>query len=361
MKPGYLILQTGEVFAGDLIGKPDSFVGEVVFHTNMTGHVEVLTDPANAGKIITFCYPLIGNCGFNEARDGQLDKNITGVVMGQLSEEAHADRLPLAKQLEHARIPALVNVDTRTLVKTIRKYHTVQGVITDQLTKYTMEKNWTDTINECLVEKTSTKEVMVYNNDGPHIVVIDYGSKKSIVQSLLKRNCKVTVVPYHYTLEQVNQLQADGVVLSNGPGHPQHVKSIVREIRKIAEAYPTLGISLGHELIALAFGAEVTKLNSGHRGANYPVKELATGKVYMTYQNHGFAVLDESIKKTAFYPTYINVNDKTIEGMKHKFLPIQSVQFLPEAATGPKDTQFIFDNFLHQVMLAGGKTYAKVK
>lgn len=353
------MLETGEVFSGNIIGNVNHFTGEMVFFTNMTGHGEILSDPANSGKIVTFSYPLIGNCPVHII-DNKLAEDITGVVMGQLNEKVSGNSgTSLFHLLENAPFPTLINIDTRALVKAIQKYGTVYGTITDEINE-TEDINYFSQRHEaCFISKASTKEVITYDNEGPHIVVIDYGSKKSIVHSLLRRNCKVTVVPYDVTFKQIEALKPDGVVLSNGPGDPFKLNHLLQEIKQVTETFPTLGISLGHELIALAYGVKSKKLKWGHHGVNYPVKELATGKVYMTYQNHRYTLVPESIKNSPFYPSYINVNDKSIEGIKHKFLPIQSVQFLPEATIGPNDTNDIYNEFLHTVQLAGGKIYAK--
>ncbi|MBU9714030.1 carbamoyl phosphate synthase small subunit [Evansella tamaricis] len=371
MKKGYLVLETGEVFEGTLLGELTEDVGEVVFNTSMTGYQEMITDPSYAGQILTFCYPLIGNYGLNAFDDESFQTALSGVIMSDVCEEpSHFQATKgFSEQLKEAGIPALTGVDTRTLVQTIRKHHTVKGVITCDPAK--MKLTVWNGVTSFWVDQVSTKEVEVFEpksigldlaNPLKNVVLLDYGYKKSILHALLKEGCKVMVVPYHYTFEQVKALNPDGVLLSNGPGDPMELKPWFSEIKKMTETWPTLGICLGHQLIALSHGARTKKLAFGHRGGNHPVKELLTGKVRMTSQNHGYVVVEDSVNEGAFQVLFRNVNDGTVEGLKHKSLPIQSVQFHPEAHPGPTDTEYIFDQFMEQVSQvasAGGKAYAE--
>ncbi|UCZ53171.1 carbamoyl phosphate synthase small subunit [Bacillus shivajii] len=359
MTKGYLILDTGEIFEGNLLGEINGHVGELVFNTSMTGYQEIMTDPSYAGQILTFCYPLIGNYGINDLDNESVQMALSGVVIGNSCEApSHFQTTKkFSEQLLESGVTGLTDVDTRTLVKVIRKYETVSGIITDKQQPAVQVKSPNKT--QLFVDQVSVKDVVTFKNEGPHIVLMDYGYKKSILHALLKENCSVTIVPYHYSFEQVKALEPDGILLSNGPGDPMSLKPWFSDIKKMTETYPTLGICLGHQLIALSFGAKTAKLDYGHRGGNHPVKDLMTGKVRMTAQNHGYVVVDESINRDDFQILFRNVNDKTIEGLKHHHLPIQSVQFHPEAHPGPSDTEYIFTQFLHDVICLGGKNYAE--
>ncbi|WP_404467917.1 carbamoyl phosphate synthase small subunit [Sutcliffiella horikoshii] len=343
MNNGYLVLETGEVFPGSLIGSKDDAIGEVVFNTSMTGYQEIMSDPSYAGQIIVFCYPLIGNYGFNPQDYEAKNIYAKGVVMGEACymPNHYSSEVAAPELLEKMGISGLSNVDTRELVKTIRKRGSVKGFITDSIKNFPHTK-----IPENWVELVSTPIMKNYPGPGPHIVLLDYGYKKSILEALLHANCQVTVVPYSTSLEEVETLQPDGVLLSNGPGNPEVLKGHLPKIKKIAEEFPTLGICLGHQLLAMAFGAKTEKLLFGHRGGNHPVKDLATGKVYITSQNHSYNVKEDSINQEIFSITYKNINDGTVEGLQHKKLPALSVQFHPEAHPGPQDTNYIFDKFL---------------
>lgn len=356
---GYLTLETGEVFEGVLIGAGMNTVGEVVFNTSMTGYQEIITDPSYAGQIITFCYPIIGNYGVNALDDESIHPALSGVIIGDLCElPSHYQAIEkFSEKLGKAGVTGLAEVDTRLLVKTIRSRGTVKGVISRQKKAQSDFSAFMQTAR-LWVDKVSTKKLVSYKNQGPHVVLLDFGYKKSILNALLKEHCSVTIVPYNTPYEKVKALSPDGVLFSNGPSDPMELKQWFPEYKKISQSYPTLGICLGHQLIALAYGAKTTKLAYGHRGANHPVKEIMTGKVKITAQNHGYVVVDDSIDTNVFEITYRNVNDDSIEGLKHAEYPIQTVQFHPEAHPGPSDTAHILKEFVSQITSLGETRYA---
>jgi len=356
LEHGYLTLETGEVFEGVLIGAEKDSLGEVVFNTSMTGYQEIITDPSYAGQIITFCYPIIGNYGINAIDDESISPALSGVVIGDLCETpSHYQSIhKFSEKLKQAGVPGIAGVDTRVLVKTIRSRGTVKGYLSNK-----KKSNFsTSETQPFWVDKVSIKKTQFFRNRGPHIVLIDFGYKKSILNALLEENCAVTIVPYNTPFEKIKAINPDGILLSNGPGDPMELKKWFPEIKKITQAYSTLGICLGHQLIALAYGAKTTKLAYGHRGGNHPVRELYTGKVKITAQNHGYVVVDESIDENIFDVTYRNVNDRSIEGLKHQSYPIQTVQFHPEAHPGPSDTEYILKDFVKQIASLGETAYA---
>ncbi|MCP3741000.1 carbamoyl phosphate synthase small subunit [Rossellomorea sp. BNER] len=360
MSSGYLILENGKIFEGTLLGNNPDVMGEVVFNTSMTGYQEIITDPSYAGQILTFCYPTIGNYGINLFDNESNQPQLKGVVLGDVCEKpSHfLSKKSFAEQLEEAGIPGITGVDTRDLVKLIRKEGTIKGMITSSIpAKHALDQLWKKD-NICWVSQVSTNEIITYHQTGPHVALIDYGSKKSIIEALLKENCKVTVVPYDFTFEQMKALNPDGILLSNGPGDPMMLNSHFFDIKKMVEQFPTLGICLGHQLIALAFGAKTEKLTYGHRGGNHPVKDLQSGKVSITSQNHGYVVVKDTIDQNIFEITFQNVNDGSVEGLKHLSHPIQTVQFHPEAHPGPSDTEYIFRNFILQLEKVGDMKYA---
>ncbi|EKN71700.1 carbamoyl-phosphate synthase, small subunit [Neobacillus bataviensis LMG 21833] len=355
MENGYLTLETGEVFEGVLIGAEKDSLGEVVFNTSMTGYQEIITDPSYAGQIITFCYPIIGSYGINAIDDESITPALSGVVIGDLCETpSHYQSInKFSEKLKQANVPGIAGVDTRLLVKTIRSRGTVKGFLSKE-----KKASFQTTETAFWVDKVSTKKTQFFKNQGPHVVLIDFGHKKSILNALLEENCAVTIVPYNTSFEKIKALNPDGVLLSNGPGDPMELKQWFPEIKKVTQKFPTLGICLGHQLIALAYGAKTEKLAYGHRGGNHPVKELNTGKVKITAQNHGFVVVDESIDENVFNITYRNVNDKSIEGLEHQNYPIKTVQFHPEAHPGPSDTEYILKDFVKHLASVGETVYA---
>lgn len=346
MKKGYIIFETGEVFTGEILGEASSEWGEIVFNTSMTGYQEIMSDPSYAGQIVVFSYPLIGNYGINE-EDYESDKLfIRGIVTGEVCQAPNyfKQTKTLIDVINKFKIPCITNVDTRAIVKTIRKRGTVHAIISDD-----PEVNKPKQKMERLVDRVVTKSVNTYKGSGPHIVLLDFGFKKSILSYLLRLQCQVTVVPFTFSIEQIQKLSPDGVVISNGPGDPANLEGCLSKIKELTEMYPTFGICLGHQLIALAYGAKTEKLKFGHRGGNHPIKDLKTEKVYITSQNHSYVVKKDTINFKQFDVTFLHVNDRTIEGLSHKKLPIRTVQFHPEAHPGPQDTEYILADFIEWI------------
>lgn len=367
MEKGILILENGEYFIGRLIGAKREEIGEVVFTTSMTGYQEILTDPSFAGQIVTFTYPLIGNYGVSLYDDEALKPAAAGLIMGEVTEEpSHYQSMKsFASHLEELNMTALTDIDTRSLVRLIRDQGTMLGGIypfsgtEEELNKIRQvnQKRLEAYRSPFWVARVARKEITHYGSGDPHILLIDYGYKKSILGALLEEGCSVTVAPYSITYEEVLRINPDGILFSNGPGDPVELSPWFDEVKKMTMHLPSLGICLGHQVVALSHGAKTAKLPFGHRGANHPVKEMRTGKVWITPQNHGYVVLEESIDPDRFQVTYRNMNDQSIEGLRSLCYPIETVQFHPESHPGPTDTQFILTSFVERIRM-GEKTYA---
>lgn len=333
-------------------------MGEIVFNTSLTGYQEILTDPSYAGQIVVMTYPEIGNYGVNSQdvesprpyAEGLVVRNYCATPSNWRSEQALGDYMA-----EHL-VVGIGGIDTRRLVRHIRERGAMRAVIStiesDRERLLARVRSSPQMLGRALAEQVSCTEPYRWK-DGldetrPHIVAYDFGIKATILKSLAQRGLRVTVVPAGTTAEQVNRLAPDGIFLSNGPGDPAPLTHIAAEVRLLAERYPIFGICLGHQILSLAFGGKTYKLKFGHRGGNQPVKNLLTGRIEISAHNHGFAVDAESLPDE-IEVTHINLNDNTVEGMRHRYLPVYSVQYHPEAAPGPHDSAYLFDQFYHLV------------
>ena len=357
-----LALEDGTVFCGNTFAGEGEIAGEVVFNTGMTGYQEVLTDPSYKGQIVTMTYPLIGNYGINseDIESGGIQVEAFVVKEYEPIPSNWRSQKTLADYLNEEGKIGIEGIDTRALTRHIRLAGAMKGVIStsdldpDSLTGRARTSQ--GLVGRDLVKEVTCKAPYQWRQEkGAHyeVVALDCGMKFSIARSLALRGCNVTVVPAQTTADEIRAMKPDGILLSNGPGDPEPITYAVRTIQNLIGEYPIFGICLGHQLLGLAFGGKTFKLKFGHRGANHPVKNLLTGRVEITTQNHGFCVDMESIKDPAIEITHINLNDQTLEGMRHKSLPIFSVQYHPEASPGPHDSGYLFDKFLK--MMERGK------
>jgi len=341
-----LILENGMIFYGNAFGYLKDSVGEVVFNTSMTGYEEILTDPSYYGQIVMMTYPLVGNYGINLEDMESNSPRVKGFIVREKCNFSSNFRseLELSDYLKQNKIIGIEGIDTRALTKVLRNNGTMKGIITLENVSYEeVEDKIKGFSNKEAVKMVTTKEKYVIEGEGKHIAVLDFGIKGNILRSFEKRGCKITVFPESASSEEVLSVNPDLVFLSNGPGDPEDLTDVIENIKKLVKAKPMVGICLGHQLLALALGGKTSRLKFGHRGGNHPVKDLIKDKVYITSQNHGYFV---STMPENVLVTHINLNDNTVEGMKHDKLPVFSIQFHPEACPGPKDNDYIFDEFL---------------
>ncbi|WP_262392683.1 glutamine-hydrolyzing carbamoyl-phosphate synthase small subunit [Sporolactobacillus inulinus] len=346
-------LENGASFIGEGFGSSSEMKGEVVFNTGMTGYQELITDPSYCGQIVTMTYPLIGNYGINRSDNESARPSISGLIVKEVSKTpSHWQKeKSLSEWLDEYDVPGIEGIDTRKLTKIIREHGTLRGkivsadadpsAVAEQLKKWPLP---TDQIS-----RVSTKSAYVAPGSGARIVLVDFGAKQGILRECIKRNLDVVIVPYQTSAHDILKLNPDGVLLSNGPGDPKEVPEAIDTVHELLGKVPLFGICLGHQLFALASGANTVKMRFGHRGVNHPVKNLRSGKFVITSQNHGFTVEPESLVGTDLEITHRAINDGTIEGLRHTKYPAFSVQYHPEASPGPDDSQDLFDEFLSMI------------
>ncbi len=352
-KRAYITLENGRVFEGYSFGAERETVGELVFTTGMTGYLETLTDPSYYGQIVTQTFPLIGNYGVIPPDFESKKSHVTAYIVREKCDDPSNFRSEGALELylKQQNIPAVYGVDTRELTRTVREAGVMNAAVSfkpfhdfDALKRYRVRD---------AVRSVSSDRIEVYGEGKVHVVLYDFGAKMNIERELVKRGCRVTVVPAFTAAGDVLALHPDGVMLANGPGDPAENVEIIQNIRELAGKVPIFGICLGHQLFALAMGGETRKMKYGHRGSNQPVKDLKTGRVFITSQNHGYEVVSSSLKTGTL--SYINANDGTCEGIDYPELNATTVQFHPEACSGPRDAAFLFADFLKRIGKSAGQ------
>jgi carbamoyl-phosphate synthase small subunit len=354
-KKAILVLEDGRAFRGTSFGADGECLGEIVFNTSMSGYQEILTDPSYAGQIVCMTYPHIGNYGVNEEDAESSRPWVEGFVVREASRTASNWRSTetLEAYLKRHKIVGIERIDTRALVRHIRSKGAMRAAIssvdTDEKSLLKKVLSSPEMKNRELASRVTVEKTFDYpaeREEKYHIVAFDFGVKTNSLREFSKFGCRVTVVPQDTSAEEVLKFKPDGIFLSNGPGDPSAMTRVVEEIKKLAEEnVPMFGICLGHQILGQAFGGETYKMKFGHRGGNQPIKDLTTGKIEIAAHNHGFAVEAESLPDTIEI-THLNLNDNTVAGLQHKTLPIFSVQYHPESAPGPHDSEYLFQRFI---------------
>ncbi len=344
-----LVLEDGTYFPGEAFGYDGETTGEVVFNTCMTGYQEITTDPSYNGQIVTMTYPLIGNYGFNDSDNESYRPHVQGFIVKELCDAPNNWRYSIHpdEYFKKHGIVGIKGIDTRALTQHIRNFGSMSGIISTEcgnvdilLEKLKSRKDE----SRSLVMEVTTKKPVHRPGTGKKVVLMDFGVKYNIVRSLEKRNCDIYILPAFSSYEEIMSYEPDGILLSNGPGDPMDLPSVKATIVKLLGKKPILGICLGHQLLGLSLGGTTYKLKFGHHGGNHPVKDFITGRCYVTSQNHNYALTKDFSKDITI--THLNVNDETVEGFRHNTMPILSVQYHPEAAPGPQDSAYIFDDFV---------------
>lgn len=351
----FLYLEDGNSFTAESFAHTpsESILSEIVFNTSMQGYQEVITDPSYCDQSIVMTYPLIGNYGVNHDDSESITPYLKSLIIRECCDTPSnfRSRQSLKQFLTSNQIVGIHKIDTRRLTKLIREKGTMKSVISaTELSSEELKVQFAKDLQTNQIEKVSTKTISHFpSNGGRRVVLIDYGYKKNILESLIKRGCDVIVVPFDTSFEKIKEFNPQGILLSNGPGDPESIINVLPTIKKLQDNYPLFSICMGHEIFALANGAKVEKMKFGHRGGNHPVKDFLLNRVYLTAQNHGYCVSTDSIEGTDLEITQVNLNDNTIEALKHKTRPAFSVQYHPEASPGPNDTKHLFDEFINLI------------
>jgi len=347
-----LALEDGTLYYGRAFGAGGENWGEVVFNTGMTGYEGVLTDPSYCGQIVVMTYPLVGNYGINAEDFESKGSFVRGFVVREACDRPSNWKSggTLAEFLANEGVIGLAGVDTRALTRRLRTKGTMRGIISTETDEpealVEKARSCPDFSAQDFIPMVAAKDILRYDGGDPVLALIDLGAKQNIVRCLQRRGCTVVVFPPDTPPADILAQNPAGVVISNGPGDPVRAVSAIAAVRALAGKKPLFGICLGHQVLALALGARTYKLKFGHRGANHPVKDLATGKVYISSHNHGFSVAEETLAPAGLVITHRNLNDGTVEGFRHRELPVMSVQYHPEAGPGPHDSEYLFDEFL---------------
>lgn len=358
-----LVLEDGTVYQGFAFGSDDFRIGELVFNTSMTGYQEIITDNSYCGQIITMTYPLIGNYGINPDDNESLEPVLFGLVVRDYCDQPSNWRSQesLDQYLKKNHIPGIYGLDTRAITLKIRSRGTMKAIIANpdaDIAAVTTQLQSSDFLHD-QIQRVSTSKPFPVPNRGRRVVLLDFGEKLSIVRELTRRNCDLIVVPWDTSAEQILDYRPDGVMLSNGPGDPTDIAPAIETVRQLLGKTAIFGICMGHQVLSLACGASTYKLKFGHRGSNHPVKNLATGRVEITTQNHGFAVDKDSLAGTDLELTHISLNDGACEGVRNTTVPAFSVQYHPEANGGPHDSNYLFDQFMDLMDSASHGSRAK--
>lgn len=346
-------MEDGTVFEGEAFGAERIVTGELVFNTGMTGYQESITDQSYNGQLLTFTYPLIGNYGINRDDYESIVPTIKGVIVREVARRPSNWRtqISLDEFLKRKGIPGISGIDTRALTCLIREHGVLKAILTDagDRLEYQYDQLKATILPTNQVAQVSTTKAYPSPEIGRNVVVIDFGLKHSILRELSKRKCNLTILPYNTPAQTILDLNPDGVLLSNGPGNPKNVPDSLEMIKTIQGILPLFGICLGHQLFSLANGANTYKMKFGHRGFNHAVREIVTGRVDFTSQNHGYAVDSASVDEKRLMITHTEVNDGSVEGIRHRDFPAFSVQFHPDAAPGPHDSSYLFDEFMEMM------------
>ncbi len=350
---GIIYLEDGTTFLGKGFGKKGTAVGELVFNTSLTGYQEILTDPSYAGQVITMTYPLIGNYGVNHFDEESKKIHAKGFVVKSFEKDPsnYLSEGSLEEMLIKMNTVGVYDVDTRSITRKIRDKGAVKCVISNEELSLKELQAYLDSVElkDDWMKESGTQEIIKIPGDGPRVAVIDFGIKWNIIRNFEERGCDITIFPYSATYEEIMASNPDGVFLSNGPGDPKAATEAIEVVKKIINEKPTFGICMGHQVLALALGGDTYKMKFGHRGGNHGVYDITRDRAYITSQNHGYAVSKDSLDENTVQITHINLNDDTVEGLRHKTLPVYSVQYHPEGSPGPKDSTYLFDQFISEI------------